>query len=107
MSLDSHIVSLRSLFRPDLAGELDTSVDLRLGEHRFCVAIADGRVEAGRGDATDADVTIQTEPGTLLAIVHGRRTLADAQRAGDIVITGDMLAAEHFLGLFPLPVAAA
>lgn len=108
MSLDAHLVSLRTLFDPGLAGELAARVELRLGEaDRFGVTIADGSVEVERGEPAAPDATIETDPATLIAVLHGHRELADAVGAGDLAIAGDEQVAARFMGLFPLPVAIA
>jgi len=106
MSLDAHVISLRTLFDPDLAGDLDMRLELRLGDHTFSVEVVDGRIEIVRGEAPAADATIETDPGTLIALLHGRRELAAALREAEIEIEGDQLAAARFLGLFPLPAPA-
>ncbi|HEX2161725.1 MAG TPA: winged helix-turn-helix transcriptional regulator [Thermoleophilaceae bacterium] len=103
MSLDSHIVSLQTLFDPSLAGDFAPVVELRLGEHVFHVQPVDGRLDAGRGPADAPDVVIATNPCTLLALSHRQRELADAVAAGDAKVTGDKRAARRFLRLFPLP----
>jgi DNA-binding HxlR family transcriptional regulator len=103
MSLEAHIVSLRTLFVPELAGDFRATLELRLGEHRYRVTIADGEIEAVRGEAIAPDATITTDPGTLLALLHGRRELTDALEFGEIEIDGDEPAVERFVGLFPLP----
>lgn len=103
MSLEAHIVSLRTLFRPDLAGDLDVTVELRLGNHRYRITVSDGQIEAVRGEATAPDAIIDTDPTTLIMVLHGHRTLADALDTGDITFEGDAKVVERFLGLFPLP----
>src|SRR5215207_1151303 len=66
MSLDSYIVSLRTLFDPARAGDFAGRIELRLGEDRFRVEIHDGRVEAERGELPDADAVIDAaDPATL------------------------------------------
>ena len=103
MSLEAHILSMRALFDPALAGDVRATVELRLGDHHYRVTVADGRVEAVRGEASAPDARIETDPGTLIAVLHGHRELADAVGAGDLVIGGDEAIAARFLGLFPLP----
>jgi DNA-binding HxlR family transcriptional regulator len=103
MSLDAHILSLRTLFDPELAGDFSASLDLRLGEHRFRAEVADGRLEVEPGEADAADAVVRTDAGTLLALSHRRRELAEALSAGDIEIEGDQQAVERFVGLFTLP----
>jgi DNA-binding HxlR family transcriptional regulator len=107
MSFDSHILSLRTLFDPALAGDLDATIELRLGEQDFRAMVAGGRFEIERGEAAAPDATITAEAGTLIAIAHGHRALADAVRAGEVAVNGDERVAERFVGLFPLPAPVA
>lgn len=106
MSLDSHIISLRTLFDPALAEGFDASIQLRLGDERFRVEIHGGELVADRGEIAAPDAVVDTDPGTLLALLHGRRELAEVLGAGDAAIEGDDAAVARFLGLFPLPAAA-
>jgi DNA-binding HxlR family transcriptional regulator/putative sterol carrier protein len=107
MSLDAHILSFRTLFDPDLAAGFRTSVQLRLGEHCFRAKVGGRRLEIERGEAAAPDVTIDTDPRTLIDVAHGRLALADALGAGDMRIEGDEDAGARFLGLFPIPAPAA
>jgi DNA-binding HxlR family transcriptional regulator len=103
MSDDAHILSLRTLFDPELAGHFTVTLDLRLGEERFRASVAGGRMDLERGEATDPDATVKTDHATLLALAHRRAELDDALRAGEIEIEGDSDAVERFVGLFTLP----
>ncbi|MGB2710783.1 MAG: winged helix-turn-helix transcriptional regulator [Conexibacter sp.] len=103
MSLDAHIVSLRTLFDPVAAGDLRASIELRLGQQRFRVSIAAGQLEVERGAAPAPDAAIETDPTTLIQVLHGHRALAAAQRAGDLTIEGDRRVVTRFARLFPLP----
>jgi DNA-binding HxlR family transcriptional regulator len=106
MSLDAHIVSLRTLFDPALAEGFAARIALRLDQLDFRVVVREGQIEAERGELVDADATIETDPATLIAVLHGHRPLADAVGGGDLRIEGDTRVAERFVRLFPLPVAA-
>jgi DNA-binding HxlR family transcriptional regulator/putative sterol carrier protein len=103
MSLDSTILSLRALFDAGRADGLAVTLELRLGEQRFRAEVAGGRLDVVRGEATAPDAIVATDHGTLLALIRGRRELADAMRAGDVAIDGDEGAVARFVGLFPLP----
>ena len=48
MSFDAHILSFRTLFRPDLAEGFDARVELRLGERTFRATVADGSCSSSR-----------------------------------------------------------
>jgi DNA-binding HxlR family transcriptional regulator len=106
MSFDSHVLSFRTLFDPELAGDFATTLDLRFGDRPFRAVVADGRLDIGPGEARDPDATVRTEIGTLLALAHGRAELGKALSSGELELEGDKQAVERFLGLFPLPVPA-
>jgi alkyl sulfatase BDS1-like metallo-beta-lactamase superfamily hydrolase len=107
IGVDSMILALRARFDSGAAHGLRASYELRLGEDRFRIEVADDEIEAARGVAHQADATIDTDPGTLDAVLWGGRSLADAQRSGTMTIDGDEAAVERFLGLFPMPEPAA
>jgi DNA-binding HxlR family transcriptional regulator len=107
LGVDSLILSFRTMFDPDAAEGLEASYELRLGEDVFRAEVADGRFEIVRGDAERSDATIETDAGTLAALVYGDRELAETTRSGDVKVGGDEGAVERFLGLFPLPGPAA
>ena len=107
MSLDAHILSLTTLFDPDLARGFSASLDLRLGEHSFRARVGDGRLDIVPGETQAPDVIVKTDAGTLLSLAHRRRELDDALRAGEIEIEGDTEVVARFLGFFPLPEPAA
>jgi DNA-binding HxlR family transcriptional regulator len=103
IGVDAVVIALKSLFAPAAADGRAARYELRLGEQRFRVDVADERLEIARGAAATPDATIETDPGTLAGILwHGRR-LDDARRAGSLVFEGDRAAVNRFLGLFPLP----
>jgi DNA-binding HxlR family transcriptional regulator len=103
IGVDAVVIALKSLFAPGAADGLSATYELRLGEQRFRVAVADGRLEVARGGAEAPDATIETDPGTLATVLwHGRR-LDEARRSGEVATTGDRRAVTRFLGLFPLP----
>jgi DNA-binding HxlR family transcriptional regulator len=107
LGVDSIILSFRTMFDPDAAEGLEALYDLRFGEDRFYAVVADGRFEVERGGAQEPDATIETDVGTLAALVYEGRSLEEALRSGEIKIEGDRSAVERFLGLFPLPAPAA
>jgi DNA-binding HxlR family transcriptional regulator/putative sterol carrier protein len=103
LSVDSLILSFRTMFDPYAAEGLSVSYELRLGEDRFRAVVDDGRFEIVRGSAERPDAIIETDVGTLVALVYDGRPLAEALRSGDIKVKGDESAVERFLKLFPLP----
>jgi DNA-binding HxlR family transcriptional regulator len=107
LSVDSLILSCRTMFDPRAAEGLTASYELRLGEDRFHAKVADGRFEIARGNADRPDAIVETDPATLAQLVYNGRPLAEATRSGDVEIEGDESAVERFLSFFPLPEPAA
>ena len=107
LGTDSLILSFRTMFDPEAADGLNASYELRLGEDFFRAEVADGRFEIGRGVADEPDAVVETDAGTLTALVYEGRQLAEALRSGDVRIEGDRQAVERLLTLFPLPEPAA
>jgi alkyl sulfatase BDS1-like metallo-beta-lactamase superfamily hydrolase len=102
-SADSVVLALRAHFDPSAAHGLRAAIALRLGEDRFRIEVADDALTAVRGEADHADATIETDPGTLDAVLWKGRSLADAQRSGELAIEGDKAAVKRFVRLFPMP----
>ncbi len=101
---DSIVLALRSLFDVEAAGELTATYELRIGEDRFRVEIADGEVELGRGAAEDPAATIAlADAPTFAAILAGQLPFGEALAAGVAQIEGPKQAAKRFLRLFPMP----
>jgi len=87
-SADSVVLSLRARRIP---GELRGRYELRAGDDRFRIELADGAITAARGSSEQPDATIEADPGTLDAVLRGRRPLTDAK------IEGDAAAVEHLI----------
>ncbi len=106
-SADSIILALRARFDAQAAHGLRAAYELRLGEDRFRVTVADDDIELARGDARQPDATIETDADTIAAVLWGGRSLAAARRSGSLTIAGDAAAVEQLIRLFPMPEAAA
>lgn len=104
---DSMILALRSRFDSGAAHGLNVVYELRLGEDRFRIEIADDEIEVARRGANQADAAIDTDPDTLAAVLWGGEPLSGAQRSGKMTIGGDKKAVQRFMRLFPLPEPAA
>jgi DNA-binding HxlR family transcriptional regulator len=100
---DSVALALRARFDPAAAEGLRAGYELRLGEDRFRVEVSDAGIDVARGAADHPDATIDSDPGTLAAVLWDGRRLADAQRSGELRVHGDEAAVERFVRLFPMP----
>jgi len=107
MSLDSHVLSLRTLFAPGRAEGFDARVQLRLdGGPPFRAQVSGGAFTVEPGEHADLDVVIEGDPGAMIAVAHGRLALDGALASGALRLEGDADAAARFLTLFPLPAPA-
>lgn len=106
MSVASLILSFKTMFDPRAAVDLEASYELVLGEESFRAVVSDGDFEIDRGEAEEPDSTIETDVGTLAALVYEGRSLTEARRAGNVKVEGDESAVERFLTLFVLPETA-
>jgi DNA-binding HxlR family transcriptional regulator len=104
---DSVVLALQTFFDPAAAKDLSARYELRLGDSTYRVRIADRTIEAIRGLDDSPDAIIETDAGTLSAVIWNGRELSDALRAGDLRIEGDRRAVTRLVGLFPRPQAAA
>jgi DNA-binding HxlR family transcriptional regulator len=100
---DSIVLALRSLFDAEAAGELEASYELRIGEERFHAVVRRGELALGRGGAEAAAAAIETDPGTLAALLTGQLPLAEALESGAAAIEGSKKEVRRFLSLFPMP----
>jgi DNA-binding HxlR family transcriptional regulator len=107
IGVDSIVLALRSRFDAGAADGIRAGYELRFGEDRFRIEVADDELEVARGGADQANATIDTDPDTLAAVLWRGRPLADAQRSGKLTIEGDKPAMERFVRLFPMPERAA
>jgi DNA-binding HxlR family transcriptional regulator len=103
LSVDSLILSLRTMFDPRAAEGIWAVYELRLGEDVFCAEVADGRFEVVRGGVERPEAVIETDPGTLAGLVYGGRPLGEALRSGEVRIEGEEAEVKRFLTFFSLP----
>lgn len=107
MSVNSLILSFRTMFDAAAAKGVKASYELRLGEERFSATVANARIEIVPGSAPRPDAIIDSDPNTLAALAYGGQSLTEAQRSGSLRIEGDKAAVKRFLKLFTLPERAA
>lgn len=102
-SADSMILAFRARFEPAASHGRRISYELRFGEDRFAVEVAEDKLRLARGSVDQPDATIDTDPDTLAAVLWGDRSLKDAQRSGALTTEGDQEVAKLFVNLFPMP----
>ncbi len=97
---DALAIALKTLYEPGGAG---ASIPLRLGGQEFRAEHDGETLELERGRLDEPDATIEAEPGPLAAVLWHGRDLDEAERTGEVAITGSRRTATRFLRRFPLP----
>jgi DNA-binding HxlR family transcriptional regulator len=105
-SIDSLLLSLRSLFDPEAAQGLSATVSIRVEGRSFHVRITDGEFHLSGGEPDHPTATLDTTRQTLAELLYGAHSLDDARHGGEATITGSPEVIARFLKLFPLPETA-
>jgi alkyl sulfatase BDS1-like metallo-beta-lactamase superfamily hydrolase len=103
IGVDGLMVSFRTMFDPEAAGDLEARYEIVLGDQGFGLEVGGGNIRVYRGAPSDPDARIETDVDTLDALVYEGGDLGEALLTGDATIGGDRSAIERLLGLFPLP----
>jgi DNA-binding HxlR family transcriptional regulator len=103
ISVDGLILSFRTMFDPEAAGALEASYGIVLGDQGFGLEVEDGSIRVYCGAPDEPDARIETDVGTLGALVYEGSDLDEALRSGEAEIEGDRSAVQSLMGLFPLP----
>lgn len=103
LGVDAFMLALKTLFDPEAADGIDAVYELRCAQQTIVAQVADRRLELARGTAGGADATISADPATLSRILWHGDSLAEAQRAGRLAVSGSSDAVSRFLALFPPP----
>ena len=104
ISPDAIMLAFRAHFDAERARDLRATHEVRLGDSRYTVGIADGELDLRRGEAEDPDLVVETDPETLGMVIGGERSPADAVDSGAMKVEGagrrDL---ERFFAVFPMP----
>jgi len=103
LSVNSFVLSLRTMFDPVTAAGFQARIGLQLGEQNFLAEISEGRLLLPAGVAAPLDAVLAGDPNALAAVIYGGQDLAAAVRAGQLAVDGDISVVERFVRLFPLP----
>jgi len=103
ISVSSLIMSMRSMFAAERAGDLSGTVGLRFGEEEFVATVGGGQLTLVRGAANTADVVVSGSHEQLAAAIYGGVPLAKLEKAGALKIEGDRALLGRYIKLFSLP----
>ena len=97
------MLSLRTMFSAEAAGDLEGRIQLRMGEESFFWTRSGGMVDIGRGEIDAPDAVLTGSPTAIAGIVYAGRPLEDAIADGDLIVEGDRDLARRLPACFPLP----
>jgi DNA-binding HxlR family transcriptional regulator len=103
LSGTSLMLSFRTMFAPERAGDFAGRIGFRIGAERYLVTIADGRIEAVRGDAEAADAILTGSAPAIAGFIYGGVPIDALIADGALQLQGDRALVERFATLFPLP----
>lgn len=101
LGVDALVVALKTMFDPARAGGAQSDFQLRLGDEEFVVRVGGGTLDLWRGQADAPAAVLETDPGTLAALLWHGFPEAEAVAAGSLRLAGSRRAANRFLRLFP------
>lgn len=94
----SLMLSLRTMFSADAAGDFAARIQLDMGgEHFFWVRNENGEIGIGRGTVEQPDLILGGRPSDIAAFVYAGAPLTS------LAVQGDHRLAERLPGFFPMP----
>ena len=99
----SMMLSLRTMFDAEKAGDARLTIGFRFGETAFLVRVADGELTVERTEPEGADAVVSASPEAVAAVIYGDAIDTPARARELLHIEGDMDAFLRFAGWFELP----
>ena len=106
ISAVSVMLSFKTMFDPARAQDTKMRLGFVLGEDRMVVTVADGIIDARRGEVEACDVVVRAPAQVVAAAVYGKVPLEALEGEGTIAIEGDQATFARFVDFFHLPAKA-
>ena len=98
---DSLASALRTIFRPERAGDDDIAFELRFGEIVTNAQVRGGTVVVGRGPSPKPDLVVEGQPAIQLMLSR-EMTAKEALKNGTVKIRGKRALLDRFVELFAI-----
>lgn len=105
-SAASFLLSLRTMFDPAAAGDLDARIGFVADGIQICAEVRGGRIRVEPGSVVGADAVLAAPAAALAGALYGPDRIAGLVSAGILSLHGDMGLAQRFCDLFHLPAPA-
>ena len=106
ISAVSIMQSFKTMFDPARALDAKMRLGFVLGEDRMVVTVADGIIDARRGEVEACDVVVRAPAQVVAAAVYGKVPLEALEGEGTMAIEGDQATFARFVDFFHLPAKA-
>ncbi len=106
ISAVSTMQSFKTMFDPARALDAKMRLGFVLGEDRMVVTVADGIIDARRGEVEACDVVVRAPAQVIAAAVYGKVPLEALEGEGTMAIEGDQATFARFVDFFHLPAKA-
>lgn len=97
------MLSMRTMFSAEAAGDLTATIGFEFGHDRYQAVVAKGRLRLERGEPATPDAVLAGDPQALASVLYGGDKLAEAVRSGALQVRGDKGVVRKLVTLFPLP----
>ena len=99
----SLMLSLRTMFSAERAGEAGMQAGFLIGEDAFRLVIDRGAIQIGRGLPDKSDFVLTGTTQGVAALVYAGVSLEEVESRGLLAVEGDRSAVVRFATLFPPP----
>jgi DNA-binding HxlR family transcriptional regulator len=106
MSVNSFILSLRTMFSATEAKGVNATLELRIDAQSFSARVVGGKIMVEPGAPKNPGAILIGNQNEMAAVIYGGRKLGDALKAHALTFEGDRAILQRFLTLFPLPAPA-
>lgn len=103
LSVASAVLMVRTFFEPPADAPFTANYELRFGDDCFTARIDGDQVTVVRGEATEPDTTIETDPKTFVALLGRKVGIGEAVDAGHARVAGDTDAFERLIATIAIP----
>jgi DNA-binding HxlR family transcriptional regulator len=102
LSAVSAMLTLRTYYAS--ADDWSAAVQVRLGDRTYLARIAGARVRVTADQASTTDATVETDPGTFVALLTGQQELGATIAAGGVRVDGDVETVRRMVGGMVMPI---
>jgi DNA-binding HxlR family transcriptional regulator len=96
------VLALRAAYDATAVPDHRATYELHLDDELFVIAVNGERINVARGSTPHADLTLRTDPITLIRLLRRAAAPDDALRSGALQLEGHPEALNHFLAAFAL-----